>query len=84
MSVIEVTSPGGLKMVLGLNIKKSIGPDEISQYVVKAAALEFCLILTYIFNCLLSSSEVPNHWRLANIFALHKKGAMNLPENYRV
>jgi len=88
MPVIEVTSPGVLKMLLGLSIKKSTGPGVISPHVLKEAALEFCPILTYIFNRSLSSNEVLprtyNDWRLANnIFALHKKGAATSTENYR-
>ena len=60
MPAIEVTSPGVLKMLLGLNIKKSIGPDEISPYVLKEAALEFCPILTYIFNRLENARSSQN------------------------
>ena len=39
--------------------------------------------LTFIFNQSLSTDEVPDDWCIANIFALHKKGAKELPENYR-
>jgi len=40
-------------------------------------------ILTFIYNQSLSSGVVPEDWRTANIFALHKKGPKHLAENYR-
>ena len=40
MPVIEITPPGVLKMLHGLNTKKSTGPDEISPNLLKEAALE--------------------------------------------
>ena len=40
-------------------------------------------ILTFIYNQSLSTGVVPEDWRVANIFALHKKGPKDLAENYR-
>ena len=40
-------------------------------------------MLTSIFNQSLSTGVIPEDWRQANIFALHKKGSKELPENYR-
>ena len=37
----------------------------------------------FIFNQSLNSGVVPADWRIANICALHKKNARELPENYR-
>lgn len=80
---IEVTSPGVVKLLSGLNVNKSTGPDDISPYILKETAHQLSPLLTYLFNRSLVTGEVPLDWRLANIFALHKKGAKDLPENYR-
>ena len=60
-----------------------VSPDEISPRVLKETAVEIAPVLTSIFNQSLSTGVVPEDWRQANIFALHKKGSKELPENYR-
>ena len=54
-----------------------------SPVILKGASNEIASILTFIFNQALSSGQVPEGWRLANVFPLYKKGAKDLPENYR-
>ena len=49
---------------------------------VKTGSYHVCK-LTSIFNQSLSTGVVPEDWHQANIFALHKKGSKELPENYR-
>ena len=49
----------------------------------KETAVEIAPVLASIFNQSLSTGVVPEDWRQANIFALHKKGSKELPENYR-
>ena len=66
-----------------LKPKKFFDPDNSSPCVLKETCAESADILTYIFNQSLSSGNVPADWWVANIFALHKKGANELPENYR-
>ena len=83
MPDILVTEPGVLKLLSSLDAKKSMGPDNISPLVLKEARNEIAGILTFIFNQSLSSGQVPDDWRLANVFPLYKKGAKDLPENYR-
>jgi len=80
---IQVTTPGVLKLLSQLDVRKSIGPDGISPWILKETSHEVAPILTFIFNQSLSSGVVPQDWRLANIFALHKKGPKDLAENYR-
>jgi len=83
MPDIQVTTPGVLKLLSQLDVRKSMGPDGISPRILKETSREVAPILTFIFNQLLSSGVVPQDWRLANIFALHKKGPKDLAENYR-
>ena len=83
MPDIQVTTPGVLKLLSQVDVRKSMGPDGISQWILKGTSHEVAPILTFIFNQSLSSGVVPQDWRLANIFALHKKGPKDLAENYR-
>jgi len=79
---IKVTSSGVVNLLTKLNVNKSTGPDGICPYTLKETAHELSPLLTYLFNRYLASGEVPTDWRLANIFALHKKGPKDLLENY--
>jgi len=84
MPVFTVTVPGVFKLVSKLNPKISTGPDELSPLALKETAIViFFVVLTFIYNQSLSSDTVPADWRMANIFALYKKGPKDLAENYR-
>jgi hypothetical protein len=64
-------------------VSKSTGPDELSPRVLKEVSNEIAPTLTFIFNQSLLHGELPEDWLVANIFALHKKGPKDLPDNYR-
>jgi len=83
MPDIEITTPGVLKLLANIDVRKSTGPDELSPRILKESCNEIAPILTYIFNQSLATGIVPEDWLLANIFALHKKGPKEQPENYR-
>lgn len=59
------------------------GPDKVTGRVLieleDVVALPLCLI----FNKSLSSGEVPEDWRIANVTSVFKKGNRSLAENYR-
>ena len=81
--MFTVTVPGVFKLLSKHNAKKSTGPDEFSPLVLKETASDISVVLTFIYNQSLSSGTVPADWRMANIFALHKKGPKDLAKNYR-
>ena len=83
MPDIEVTQPGVYNLLSKIDVSKSTGPDELSPRIIKELKDEIAAVLTFLFNQSLSSGVVPSDWRIANIFALHKKGAKDQPENYR-
>ena len=83
MSDFQITEPGVLKLLNGLDINKSTGPDNISPRLLKETGAVIAPVLTFIFNQSLLTGELPDDWRMADIFPLHKKGPRNLPENYR-
>jgi Reverse transcriptase (RNA-dependent DNA polymerase) len=66
-----------------LDPKKSLSPEDISPRVLKETCIESADVLTYIFNQSLTSGIASADWPVANIFDLHRKGAKELPENYR-
>lgn len=79
----NISVAGVSKLLCDINPKKSSGPDNISNRVLKEAHNEIAPVLTFIFNQSLSTSELPEDWMQANIFPLHKKGSKCKPENYR-
>ena len=72
-----------LNLLSKLNFTKSPGPDNIATKVLIELQNEIAPILTCIYNQSLSRECLPSDWTSANIFPLHKKGARNLPDNYR-
>ena len=66
-----------------LNVNKSCGPDEISPWVLKELASELAKPLEMIFMKSISEGALPLDWKKANVSPIYKKGAKNLPENYR-
>jgi len=83
VSDIKISENGILNLLSKINVKKSIGPDEIPSRILLEAKQEICPILTYIFNQSLLTSALPKDWLSANVHPLHKKGPKDLPENYR-
>ena len=83
MPPIDVSSDGVLKLLLNLDIKKSTGPAGLTSRVLKETAYQICKVLSFIFSQSLSAGVVPDDWRDANIFALHKKGPKDRVKNYR-
>ena len=83
ISKITVTANGVQKLLESINGKKSSGPDDISPRILKELSREIAPILTFIFNQSIEQGTLPNDWLTANVFALHKKGPKDVPENYR-
>jgi len=83
MPAIAVTEPDVYKLLCVLDTSKSCGPDDLPPRVMKELSAEVTPILTYIFNQPLMSEQLPPDWHMANIFALHKNGALDQAENYR-
>ena len=73
------------KLLLDIDINKSMGPDEIHPKLLKflAADENFLKALTKLFNECVKQEVIPNIWKTALVIPLHKKGSVNLPDNYR-
>ena len=83
ISNINVTR-GEVQTILSkINVNKSCGPDNIHPLVLQKTAEASSNPLTLIFNRSLSTGELPDDWRTANVTPIHKKGDKTDPSNYR-
>ena len=80
---LTITARGIEKLLLRLNEKKAIGPDQIPNQFLKHAAKPVSEILQLIFTQSLSTGILPRDWRDANISPVFKKDDRNAAVNYR-
>jgi len=57
-----------------LRTDKSPGADNISSRVLIVVKKEIVYPLTQIMHCSLASGIVPEHWKVAQVIPIHKKG----------
>lgn len=80
---IVVTSEGVLKLLQGLKVSKSCGPDNVTGILLKTFADCVTASLTNIFSYSLDTGLLPDVWKKAKVIAIHKKGSRHSPNNYR-
>ncbi|KFQ45443.1 RNA-directed DNA polymerase from mobile element jockey, partial [Nestor notabilis] len=66
-----------------LNVRESMGPDEIHVRVLKELANEVPEPLSIIFEKSWQSGEVPDDWKKGNITLIFKQGKVEDAGNYR-
>jgi len=66
-----------------LKVGKSVGPDGLSNELLKMAAGSLAPSLTSLYNTILNSSTYPKTWKRANITPIYKKGSRQEKTNYR-
>lgn len=73
-----------LCLIKNLKTKKSPGPDNIKNCLIKNLPLKGTVFITRLFNACLTLGHFPREWKRANITPVHKPGkAMNLASSYR-
>ena len=72
-----------LKEIDKLKTKKSSGPDNLPNKIIKESKYNLIEPLTILYNSVFLHAKYPDKWKLAKVIALHKKGSLSLPENYR-
>ena len=82
-SNLEFSDDEVLKILLGLDTNKAIGPDKLSPYFLKSFAVEINSSLCYIFRMSFDSGIIPNDWLRANVIPIHKSSNKENVENYR-
>ncbi|XP_070560222.1 uncharacterized protein [Ptychodera flava] len=71
---INVTEDDVAKKLSQLHPSKAPGPDKVSPRILITVAQQITKPLTLLFNHSLSTGEVPNDWRRANVTPVFKKG----------
>ena len=66
-----------------LNIYKSTRPDLLHPRILQTLEDSLSAPLTYIFNSSAETGIIPVDWKSANVTAIHKKGSIQEPGNYR-
>lgn len=80
---IRITYDEVMKSLLGLNINKGSGPDNVPPKVLRSCAETLCYPLHMIFNSSLRSGIFPSRWKTSYVTPIFKSGARNKVENYR-
>eukprot|EP00061_Rhincodon_typus_P000605 g12196.t1 len=68
-----------LGILKGIRVDKSPGPDGISPRLLREAREEIAGALTDIIAASLSTGEIPEDWRIANVVPFFKKGSEDNP-----
>ena len=66
-----------------LNLYKSTGSDMLHPRILRALEDKLARPLTHILNNSVETGIIPEHWKSANVTAIHKKGSRQEPGKYR-
>ena len=83
ISRIEVTEDDLLFEMRRLEVRKAMGPDEVSAWVLKECADQLVKPVKNIIQESLYRGQVPVEWKRANIVPIHKGGSTDDPLSYR-
>ena len=72
-----------LSILKSLPTGKAVGPDGVSNRILKELAEKIHVPLTRLFNHSLSKSCVPLDWKKSNVSPVPKTDDTSLPSNYR-
>ena len=71
------------KLLRNIDVKKAIGPDNISPHILKKCASQLAEPLARLFNFCSKTKTWPKIWKRARVVACHKKKSRTKVENYR-
>ena len=83
LTSISFTPQEVCTVLKNLDTTKAVGPDKISNRILRNLAQFICYPLCLIFNSSLSSGLFPSSWKLANVSPIHKKNDRQNKSNYR-
>ena len=72
-----------LKSLLGLNISKATGNDNVPARYLWDVANEIVTPIKYLINLSLKTKQIPSDFNVARVVPLYKKGDRNYEGNYR-
>ena len=73
------------KELIALNVDKSPGPDGVHPKLLRSLAADpsFVNAVYTLFLKCATDRKIPDDWKMANVVALHKRGARDKAENFR-
>jgi hypothetical protein len=80
---VEINTTNVQAKIKCLKVGKAPGPDGIIPQLLIETADIVSVPLTMLFKASLATGIIPDDWKRANVSALFKKGAKDLPANYR-
>ena len=80
---IVVTDQDIIDVISLLDPDKAVGPDRISNKMLREVKLEIAGPLSALFNKSLTEKKFPKNWKLAFVIPLFKSGDRSLVSNYR-
>lgn len=83
MPELQVTEEGIFALLLDMDTKKAVGPDEIPNTFLRRYAEWVSKYLFVIFSASLVNCEVPLDWLSARVVPVYKSGDKHSVENYR-
>lgn len=78
-----VTAEGILNLLLQIDVKKSVGPDNISNVFLRRYAEQFCPFHEAIFKASLRTATLLADWLCAKVIPIHKGGNKLSIETFR-
>jgi hypothetical protein len=83
MFLTPTTNEEMIEVIKGMGNKKSVGIDDIPDYVIKKCYPKIIHALTYIIKLSLSTGQFPEQLKMAKVKPLYKKGPETEVGNYR-
>lgn len=83
MPDLVISEQGIFALLLNLNVKKAIGPDDIPNAFLMRYAGWCAKFLYIIFNISLTQGVLPDDWKIAKVIPVHKSGCKLNAANYR-
>ena len=71
------------RILKNLNVSKALGPDKISNRILKECAVSLSEPLARLFNLSLAQGIFPSCWKIANVIPIFKKENKHSVSNYR-
>ena len=83
MGVIEVTVEEVRKLMEEQDVRKAIGPDGISNWILRKCSYQLADKIHAVIVSSLTEGKVPTDWKRADIVPIFKGGNKEEPLNYR-
>lgn len=83
MPSFTIDCNGVLKLLQRLSPYKACGPDQISARLLRETAQTIAPALTKLYQQSLSTGQIPEDWKQANVCPVYKKGEKYKAQNYR-